>query len=448
MDCGPTCLRMVAKYYGKHYTQQNLRQKSQITREGVSLLGISEAAESIGFRTVAVKTNLETIAREEAVPFIAYWRQVHFVVVYKVKGDKVFVADPAKSTIVYTVREFLEGWAETKTVDGRPSTVTTGIALLLDPTPKFYAEEDEKQRKLNFTILLKYLLSYKNLLFQLALGLLAGSVISLIFPFLTQSIVDVGINTRDVNFIDLVLMAELALFLGQTSVQFIRSWVMLHINTRINISILSDFLIKLMRLPIGFFDTKMVGDIMQRMGDHRRIQHFLTGPTLSTLFSFVNFFVFSVVIIIYDVKIFFVFLAGSALYVVWILLAGLQTLRCGFGGPEQGDPVGAGGPGDQDEQLRDHQALGVGAHPGPPVPGERKATGPLAIPTGRGNLYQPGQEYLHHLFCRPCRGQRSVDHRWNAGDPVYHRAVEQSHRAVHPVYPQHPGCDDQPGTAQ
>ncbi len=320
MDCGPTCLRMVARYYGKSYNLQNLRQKSQITREGVSLLGISEAAESIGFRTVAVKTNLETIAREEAVPFIAYWQQVHFVVVYKVKGDKVFVADPAKSTIVYTVREFLEGWAETKTVDGRPSTVTTGIALLLDPTPKFYAEEDEKQRKLNFTILLKYLLSYKNLLFQLALGLLAGSVISLIFPFLTQSIVDVGINTRDVNFIDLVLMAELALFLGQTSVQFIRSWVMLHINTRINISILSDFLIKLMRLPIGFFDTKMVGDIMQRMGDHRRIQHFLTGPTLSTLFSFVNFFVFSVVIIIYDVKIFFIFLAGSALYVVWILL--------------------------------------------------------------------------------------------------------------------------------
>jgi len=197
---------------------------------------------------------------------------------------------------------------------------TLGIALLLEPTPKFYAEDDGEKQKLNFPILLKYILSYKNLLFQLVLGLLVGSLISLIFPFLTQSIVDVGINGRDINFIDLVLIAQLMLFLGQTSVQFIRSWVLLHMNTRIDISILSDFLIKLMKLPIAFFDTKMVGDIMQRLDDHRRIRNFLTGPTLSTLFSFVNFLVFSIVIIIYSVKIFFIFMLGSILYVIWVVL--------------------------------------------------------------------------------------------------------------------------------
>lgn len=324
MDCGPTCLRMVAKYYGKNYSLQNLRMKSQITREGVSLLGISEAAEMIGFHTLAIKTRLEKLQKEDAVPFIAHWRHKHFIVVYKVKGNKVYVSDPARSTIVYTVQEFLNGWAGTQNgtavLEGQKGQAGQGVALLLEPTPKFYSEGEDQKKKLNFTILLKYLLSYKNLLFQLALGLLVGSLISLILPFLTQSIVDIGIDTRDVNFIDLVLMAQLMLFLGQTSVNFIRSWVLLHINTRINISILSDFLIKLMKLPIAFFDTKMVGDIMQRMDDHRRIQHFLTGPTLSTLFSFVNFFVFSIVIIIYDVKIFFIFLIGSALYVIWIML--------------------------------------------------------------------------------------------------------------------------------
>ncbi|HKJ45193.1 MAG TPA: peptidase domain-containing ABC transporter [Balneolales bacterium] len=315
MDCGPTCLRMVAKFYGKSYTLQNLRMKSGITRQGVSLLGISEAAETIGFHTVAVKTTLNTIQQEEAFPFIAHWRQNHFVIVYKVRKDTVYVADPAKSKLTYTKKEFLDGWMAPK--NGEQA---LGIALLLEPTPKFYAENDGEKQKLNFPILLKYILSYKNLLFQLVLGLLVGSLISLIFPFLTQSIVDVGINGRDINFIDLVLIAQLMLFLGQTSVNFIRSWVLLHMNTRIDISILSDFLIKLMRLPIAFFDTKMVGDIMQRLDDHRRIRSFLTGPTLSTLFSFVNFIVFSIVIVIYSVKIFFIFILGSVLYVLWVVL--------------------------------------------------------------------------------------------------------------------------------
>jgi len=315
MDCGPTCLRMVAKYYGKSYSLQNLRIKSGITREGVSLLGISEAAEMIGFHTVAVKTSLDMIQKEEAYPFIAHWRGYHFVVVYQIRKDKVYVADPAKSRLTYTKKEFLKGWMNQSDTDN-----TFGIALFLEPTPKFFKEKDDDNKKLNFPILLKYILSYKNLLVQLVLGLLVGSLISLIFPFLTQSIVDVGINGRDISFIDLVLIAQLMLFLGQTSVDFIRSWVLLHMNTRIDISILSDFLIKLMKLPIGFFDTKMVGDIMQRLDDHRRIRSFLTGPTLSTLFSFVNFIVFSIVIIIYSVKIFFIFMLGSILYVIWVTL--------------------------------------------------------------------------------------------------------------------------------
>jgi len=315
MDCGPTCLRMIARYHGRGYSMDSLRQKSGINREGVSLLGISEAAEGIGFRTAGAKLTWEQLKNEAALPCVIYWNQVHFVVVYRIKKDRVYIADPAKGKVTYPKEEFMKAWLSAKS-NGR----STGIALLLHTTPAFFEVEGEEGNRLSFGNILQYILPYKNLLFQLALGLLAGSILQLIFPFLTQAVVDIGIQNRDVNFIYLILMAQLMLFAGRTGVEFIRSWILLHMSTRINISILSDFLIKLMKLPMGFFDTKMVGDIMQRMGDHQRIQSFLTNQSLSTLFSFVNLLVFSAVLAYYHMMIFTVFLAATVLYVAWIVL--------------------------------------------------------------------------------------------------------------------------------
>ncbi len=315
MDCGASCLRMIAKHYGKSYTAETMRQRSHITREGVSLLGISDAAESIGMRTMAVKCTLEELEKEDITPFIAHWRQEHFVVVYKITKTKVLVADPAEGKITYTKGEFLRNWISTEK-DGEKQ----GIALLLEPTPDFYEQKDEKTDKTKFHFLFKYLKPHKKLIIQLVLGLVIGSLLQLIFPFLTQSIVDFGIANNNLAFVYLVLIAQMVLFISQTTVEFVRSWIMLHISTRINISLISDFLIKLMKLPIGFFDTKMTGDLMQRIGDHQRIESFLTGQTLGTLFSFVNLIIFGAVMAWYSMKIFLIFLVGSTLYILWVTL--------------------------------------------------------------------------------------------------------------------------------
>ena len=315
MDCGPTSLCMIAKYYGKTYSQQTLRERSFITREGVSMLGTSDAAESIGMRTMGVRLNFEKLAEEAVLPCIAHWKQNHFIVVYKIKNDTVYVADPAHGLVKYTREEFMAGWASTRK-DGEDQ----GLCLLMEPTPDFYKADDENINKSSFKFLFSYLRPYKRFLVQLFLGMGLGSLLQLIFPFLTQVIVDFGINNQDIGFITLILVAQLALFIGRTSVEFIRSWILLHVSTRINISLISDFLIKLMKLPIGFFDTKMIGDIMQRIGDHRRIESFLTSSTLNILFSMINLVVFGVVLMIYDIRIFMIFIVGSVLYVIWIYL--------------------------------------------------------------------------------------------------------------------------------
>lgn len=315
MDCGPTCLKMVAEYHGKKYTVQTLRAKSFITREGVSMLGISDAAEAIGFRTMGVKASLHKMYEEQPVPFIAHWKQNHFVVVYKITKDKVHVSDPAHGLVTYTFEEFNKFWATTKS-EGE----NVGVALLLEVTPAFYEMKGEEKSRASFSFLLQYLKPHKKFLLQLALGMLLGSLLQLIFPFLTQSVVDVGINTQNINFIYLVLVAQMVLFLARMATDFIRGWILLHISTRINISLISDFLIKLMKLPVGFFDTKMIGDLMQRIGDHRRIESFLTSETLNILFSFFNLIVFGAVLAFYSVKIFLVFLIGSLLYIAWILI--------------------------------------------------------------------------------------------------------------------------------
>ncbi|MEF8811642.1 MAG: peptidase domain-containing ABC transporter [Bacteroidales bacterium] len=314
MDCGPACLRMIARYYGKHYSLQTLRDRSYITREGVSMMGISDAAESIGFRTMGVRISWDQLISEAPLPCIVHWQQKHFVVVYKIKKNTVYVSDPARGRIRFPKEEFMRGWATT-----REEGVNKGLCLLLEPTPDFYKREDEKLDKSGFGFLLQYMKPYKKFIVQLFLGLLLGSLLQLIFPFLTQAIVDRGINNQDLDFVTLIIIAQLVLIAGRTSVNFIRSWILLHLSTRVNISLISDFLIKLMKLPVAFFNTKMTGDLIQRIQDHRRIENFLTTNTLNVLFSFFSLVVFGVVLAIYNWWIFAIFILGSSLYILWIL---------------------------------------------------------------------------------------------------------------------------------
>ncbi len=315
MDCGPTCLRMVARYYGKHFTLQSLREKSFLSREGVSMLGIAKAAEAIGLQTMGVSLTWERLRNEAPLPVIVHWKQNHFVVVYKIKRDRVYVADPGFGHTVYSKEEFLRGWISTRK-DGEAK----GSALLLQPTPDFLNQEDEPVKKTGFRYLLRFLTPYKRYVTHLLLGLVLGSIIQFLLPFLFQSIVDFGITNQDMPFIYLVLIFQFVLILSQMGIDFIRRWILLHLSTRINISIISDFLVKLMKLPVGFFDTKLTGDILQRIGDHRRIESFMTTSSLTILFSMVNLVVFAVILAIYSVKILIIFLAGSLLYFVWIYL--------------------------------------------------------------------------------------------------------------------------------
>ncbi|MCW3161924.1 peptidase domain-containing ABC transporter [Chryseobacterium oryctis] len=315
-DCGPTCLRIVSKYYKKSISLQQIRNLSETTREGSSLLGLSDAAENLGFRSLGVQIDFNTLRDEVPFPCIVHWNKNHFVVVYDIdKSDKVFISDPSYGLITYTREEFIKAWIG----ENANESTEEGIALILETTPAFFTTEfDDEESKASFSFLSKYLLKYKSLVIQLAVGLLAGSLLSLIFPFLTQSIVDVGIQNQDLNFIYVVLLAQIMLFLGRMGIEVIRSWILLHLSARINISIISDFFIKLMKLPISFFDTRMTGDIMQRINDHHRIEQLLTSSSLNTLFSLVNLIIFSIILLFYDYRLFLVYLVGAVLYVGWI----------------------------------------------------------------------------------------------------------------------------------
>lgn len=315
MDCGPACLKMIAGFYKKNFSLDYLRKKCFITKEGVSFLGLSEAADSVGFRTLGVKIPFEMLEEKVTFPCIVHWRQKHFIVVYKIKKDKVWIADPATGLITYSRGEFEKNWVTTLT-DGKQ----TGLALIIEPTPALYDTEDQPDKAGGFKFLLKYFKLYRKYLGQLLLGLLIGSCIQLIIPFLTQSIIDVGINNNDIGFIYLILFAQLALVLGRMSVEFIRGWLLLHIGSRVNVAIVSGFLQKLMSLPVAFFDTKLTGDIFQRIEDNDRIEEFLTSASLSILFSFVNLLVFGIVLSIFSIKIFGLFLAGTTLYILWVSL--------------------------------------------------------------------------------------------------------------------------------
>ena len=322
MDCGPSCLAMIAKHYGLQPNIEKIRRSCALNKEGVSLLGISKAAESIGFKTIGGRLTFNTLAKEVPHPCIVHWNQNHFVVVYKVKKHSkgkyiVYVADSAKGLVTYTKEEFCEHWISTKTNDEEK-----GIALLLEPTELFYTQKETEslpsQRRLKF--LWSYLKKYKRFFTQLILGLLIGSLLQLVFPFLTQAIVDTGIEGKDIGFVWLVLLAQMMLLFSRTAIDFIRSKILLHISTRINISLISDFFIKLMKLPMKFFDTKLMGDLLQRIEDHRRVEQFLTSSSLSLLFSFFTFLIFGIVLASYNLYIFGVFLLGTALYASWIII--------------------------------------------------------------------------------------------------------------------------------
>lgn len=321
MDCGPACLRMVAKHYGRHYSLQTLRERSFITREGVSMLGISDAAESIGMRTIGVGATVEQISDEAQLPCILHWNQNHFVVLYKVgkkRGGRCtfHIADPAAQCAKYDEAEFRKCWVTTSE-NGRDM----GTALLLEPGPDFAAMDDEPEKttKRDLLFFARYLLPFKGQFVQLIAGMVLGSLLQMIFPFLTQALVDVGIRDCNLGFITLILITQLALFAAQLAVGFIRSWIMLHINSRIDIALISDFLMKLMKLPLHYFDTKMTGDIMQRIGDHARIKSFLMGNSLNIIFSIANFFIFAAILGYYHPLILGIFLLGNSLYVAWVL---------------------------------------------------------------------------------------------------------------------------------
>lgn len=314
MDCGPTCLRMISRYYGRSITLQEIRELAGTNREGSSMLGLSDAAEKLGFRTLCVKVSFEKMLEDAPLPCIAHWNQDHFVVVHKIRKNTVFIADPAHGLLSYSKNDFLRSWQ---------SDAREGVLLLFEPGNEFNEEPADtgtkKSAPKSFSFLFRYLLRYKKLLVQLIISLIAGSLLQLIFPFLTQSIVDIGVQNNDVKFIYLVLFAQLMLFIGRTTIEIARSWILMHISSRINISLVSDFFVKLMKLPIAFFDTKMTGDIMQRINDHQRIENFLTSTSLNVLFSFVNLAVFGFVLAWYNLGIFTVFIVGSLLYLAWIL---------------------------------------------------------------------------------------------------------------------------------
>ena len=341
MDCGPTSLKIVAQFYGKHYSLQTLRERCHITHEGVSLLGISDAAESIGFRTIGVKLTWRQLCDEANMPCIVHWNQQHFVVVYKIVRKRgkwwVYVSDPASGLLKYSEKQFIKAWIQIcELPNSSISTVhqlhgefgstnisltnSKGIALLLEPTPQFYKENGDEDKQMKLSYLLHYFRPYKSYIVQLSIAMFTASVLSLILPFLSQSVVDKGIGTGNLSFVVMMLIAQVVLVLGQMANNLIRSWLMLHMTTRISISLISDFLAKLMRLPIAFFDSKMVGDIMQRIGDYNRIQSFLTGSLLSMAMAVVSFVIYGTVMGGYDITILGIFLLGSALYICWILL--------------------------------------------------------------------------------------------------------------------------------
>lgn len=312
-DCGPASLKMVAKYFGRYYSLQYLRDKCGITKEGVSLLGISAAAESIGLHTAAFKCTIDDVVTKVPFPAIIFWRGNHFVVVYNADRKYIYVSDPSKGHVKYTHREFIEGWY-LKNED-------CGVLLAIEPTADFKMTKQERmQEKYSFLNILRYFTPYKKQFGLILLVMTLATLLQGILPFISKAVIDVGITTSDVKFINMVLIGNIVILLSIMSFSVVRDWILMHITARVNIALISDYLIKLMKLPVTFFENKLLGDILQRAQDHERIRSFIMNNSLSLIFSTFTFVLFSIILFIYNSVIFYIFLAGSILYVCWVLL--------------------------------------------------------------------------------------------------------------------------------
>lgn len=320
MDCGPACLKMIAKFYGKYYSLQYLRDLCGNTREGVSLAGISHGAEAIGIRTLAAHCNVTDILEKVPLPIIMHWDNSHFVVLYKIKEKRnkelrFLIADPAKGKVEYNQDEFENGWLKNK------ETATKGVALILEPQADFAQRQTGEKSHRNKLLenILGYFTPYKKSFFYLATVMLLITGMQAVLPFISKAVIDVGIQTQDVSFINIVLFANLALIVSITLSSAVRDWILQHLSSRINIALISDYLIKLMKLPVSFFENKMLGDILQRAYDHERIRTFIMNNSLNLIFSTLTFFIFSIILWMYNNTIFYIFIVGSVLYILWVI---------------------------------------------------------------------------------------------------------------------------------
>lgn len=318
-DCGPSCLRIISKYYGREIQLGDFRELCNIGKEGVSVLGICNAAEAVGFSTAAVQLSFETLQQKATLPCVAYWEQNHFVVIYKITSKYVYISDPGSSRQKLTIADFLKSWIIQQD-DAEPS----GVVMLLQPLPSFFEKKEQvksgNDKKDGLRYVYKHLFIYKKILIQVAIGMAFATVLQLLMPFLTQSLVDWGIYAKDVSFIYLILAGQLAIFAGQIVIDFIQNWLLLYMGARVNVTMVSEFLNQIMQMPLKYFDTKLSGDLLQRIEDHKRIEKFLTSRTLSMAFHMVVFISFSAVLFVYDLTIFLVFILASCLYLAWIII--------------------------------------------------------------------------------------------------------------------------------
>ncbi|MGD1319755.1 peptidase domain-containing ABC transporter [Chryseobacterium sp. 2R14A] len=309
MDCGPTCLRIITKYFGKNFSAEYLRLITFQSRTGVSFHDLIYASHKLGFEALAVETDFEKLMSDAPKPCILHWRNEHFVVLFpQEKSDKILIADPEYGKVLLSEDEFKTNWLQNN---------ETGKALLLEPTQNFFDKKEEKVQE-GFSFLFSYLKPHRKSLVLLIFTLLLTSIITLAFPFLTQNLVDKGINSKDKNLVLMIIASQIFLFSGNSFMELIRSWIMLKVNTKVNIKLISDFIEKLIKLPVSYFESKKLGDIQQRILDHQRINSFLSTNTLSILFSFLNLIVFSVVLGIYNLVILLIFFVLSVLSVIWI----------------------------------------------------------------------------------------------------------------------------------
>lgn len=312
-DCGPACLKIIAKHFGKFYSLQSLRDKCGITKEGVSLLDLSTGAESIGLRTLAIKCTIDDVINSVPFPAIIFWKDSHFVVVYHANKKYIWVSDPAKGRIKYTHEEFKKGWYQ--------KGAKQGVLLAIEPTAEFKDSKAEReQRKNTFSSILKYFTPYQRNFTLIFVIMLLVTALQGMLPFISKAVIDVGIKTSDVNFINMVLIGNISILLSVMIFNVIRDWILMHITARVNIALISDYLIKLMKLPVTFFENKLLGDILQRAQDHERIRSFIMNNSLSLIFSILTFVVFSIILLIYNAIIFYIFISGSFLYAGWVLL--------------------------------------------------------------------------------------------------------------------------------